>query len=158
MELYKLTDAYQRLLDMAEDTDSDFTDALADLSDSIENKVESIAKLVKTLESKENAYKSEKDRFAEKQKVVANKIKRLKEYVQESMDQVGAKKIEGELFTVAIQKSPVSLKIEDERYIPEGYWVPQEPKLNKKELLEDLKQGTEVMGVELTQGEHLRIR
>lgn len=158
MKLYELTDAYQRLLDLADDTDSDFTDALADLSDDIEFKVESIAKLVKTLESKESAYKAEKDRFAEKEKVVANKIKRLKEYVQESMDQVGAKKIEGELFTVAIQKSPVSLKIEDERYIPEGYWVPQEPKLNKKELLEDLKQGTEVVGVELTQGEHLRIR
>lgn len=87
-----------------------------------------------------------------------NKIKRMKESMQEAMVTANERKVQGKRFSFNVQKSPTTLKIDDESYIPEGYWEPQPPKLNRRELLDDLKQGAEVMGVELTQGEHLRIR
>jgi hypothetical protein len=41
----------------------------------------------------------------------------------------------------------------DEAAVPSIYWEPQEPRLNRQGLLADLKQGSEVTGVALTNPE-----
>lgn len=102
--------------------------------------------------------KKEEKRLADRRKSMENKIKRMKLNMQESMVTTGNRKVKGNRFSFNIQKNPMSLEVTDTKYIPDGYWIPQEPKLNNKELLEDLKQGEEIPGVEITQGEHLRIR
>lgn len=158
MNLYELSIAYQNLINLAEETEADFSTALADLNDSIETKVENIAKVINSLEAQSEAFRNEEKRLADRRRSIEGNIKRLKDYTEESMLSVGKKRIKGELFTVAIQKNPPSLKINDDKWIPEGYWVQQEPKLNRKELLQDLRNGEEVHGVEIVQGESLRIR
>ncbi|MFQ9546240.1 MAG: siphovirus Gp157 family protein, partial [Clostridium sp.] len=47
---------------------------------------------------------------------------------------------------------------EDEKLIPEEYWIEQAPVLDKKTLLAALKAGEEIPGVSIKQTESLRIR
>ena len=68
------------------------------------------------------------------------------------------KRIKSELFTFNIQNNPPSLNVEDEMNIPFEYYIPQQPKLDKKELLNAIKNGLEIEGVSIKQGESLRIR
>ena len=158
MKLYEIPTLYQQLLDMAEDTEVDFSEALDSLEDAFEEKAENIVKIMRTLEAKEKAYKDEVDRLNTQRKTLNNRLQALKDYLQENMNVMGKKKVESGLFTVAIQKSPPTLKIDDDKYIPDGYWIPQPPKLDRKELLQDMKLGEEIEGVEIVQGEHVRIR
>ena len=158
MKLYEIPTLYQQLLDMAEEQDIDFSEALDSLEDAFEEKAENIVKIMRTLEAKEKAYKDEVDRLNAQRKMLNNRVQALKDYLQENMNVMGKKKVESGLFTVAIQKSPPTLKIDDDKYIPDGYWIPQPPKLDRKELLQDIKLGEEIEGVEIVQGEHVRIR
>ncbi|UNM90650.1 siphovirus Gp157 family protein (plasmid) [Vagococcus sp. CY52-2] len=87
-----------------------------------------------------------------------NNIKRIKERLQYDLENNELDKIEGKTFKVSVQNNPVSVKIVDEKMIPKGYFVEQEPKLNKKELLEDMKRGEEIFGAELQQTRSIRIR
>ena len=158
MKLYEIPTLYQQLLDMAEEQDIDFSEALDSLEDAFEEKAENIVKIMRTLEAKEKAYKDEVDRLNAQRKTLNNRVQTLKDYLQENMNVMGKKKVESGLFTVAIQKSPPTLKIDDDKYIPDGYWIPQPPKLDRKELLQDMKLGEVIEGVEIVQGEHVRIR
>ena len=73
------------------------------------------------------------------------------------MEMQGRKKVKTELFSFNIQKNTPSLEIRDEKNIDDSYYV-IERKLNKRELLNDIKEGLIVDGVELKQSESLRIR
>lgn len=157
MNLYELTGNYQNVLNLISEGE-DLGDTLESLNDAIEDKVENIAKVIKSLDAEIAGYKTEETRLYNRRKSIERNISRLKEYTQHSMEITGKKKIKGQLFTVAIQNNPQSLKVIDEALIPSGFYEPQEPKLNRRELLEELKLGHEVEGVEIQQTQSLRIR
>lgn len=158
MRLYDLSQNYRQVLDLIEEGDERFLDTLESIDEAIEDKVENYGKLIKSVEAGIEGLKAEEKRLAERRKFMENSVKRMKENVEQSMISTGKKKIKGPLFTFTIQKNPPSVEVIEERHIPQGFWIPQEPKLNKKELLEELKLGHEVPGVELKQSESLRIR
>ena len=158
MRLYDLTNNYRQVLDLIEEGDEHFLDTLESIDEAIEDKVENYGKVIKSVEAGIEGLKGEVKRLTERIRFMENSTKRMKKNVEESMIQTGKKKIKGQLFTFAIQKNPPSVEVLDERWIPDGFWVPQEPKLNKKEIMEELKLGHEVPGVELKQTESLRIR
>jgi len=66
-----------------------------------------------------------------------------------AMEEADLDKILEPDFTVSIRAAPPSIVITNEPVIPEEFWQPQPPKLDKRRLLETLKSGTAVMGVEL---------
>lgn len=158
--LYELTDKFKFIQSLIEEgaDESVFNEALENIQVDLANKLEGYAMVIKNIESDVEGYKAEEKRLSTRRKAMENKIKRMKESMQEAMVTANERKVQGKRFSFNVQKSPTTLKIDDESYIPEGYWEPQPPKLNRRELLDDLKQGAEVIGVELTQGEHLRIR
>lgn len=158
MRLYDLSQNYRQVLEMIEDGNEHFLDTLESLDEAIEDKVENYGKVIKSVEAGIEGLKAEEKRLSERRKFMENSVKRMKQNVEESMIQTGKKKIKGPLFTFAIQKNPPSVEVIEKRHIPQGFWIPQEPKLNRKELLEELKLGHEVPGVELKQTEGLRIR
>lgn len=158
MRLYDLTNNYRQVLDLIEEGDERFLDTLESVDEAIEDKVENYGKVIKSVEAGIEGLKAEEKRLAERRKFMENSVKRMKENVEQSMISTGKTKIKGPLFTFSIQKNPPSVEVIEERHIPQGFWIPQEPKLNKKELLEELKLGHEVPGVELKQSESLRIR
>ena len=157
--LYELSTNYQNILEIAEMLDEDqLKEALAGLDDEIENKADGYAKVIKELEAQENAIKDEIKRLTERKSAIGNNVKRMKESLQDQMLLMNKRKIKTPFFSFNIQNNPPSLSILDESHIPKRFYEEQDPKLNKRELLKALKDGEELEGVEIKQGESLRIR
>ncbi len=68
----------------------------------------------------------------------------------EAMSEVGLKKLEQPDFTASIRSGVPALVVVAEDVIPDGYWVPQPPKLDRQSLLAQLKRGNEIPGVQLS--------
>lgn len=158
--LYELEDSLKLIQSMIEDgaDESIFDEALENIKLDLADKLEGYAMVIKNIESDVEGYKAEERRLSTRRKSMENKIKRMKVDMQEAMVMANERKVQGKRFSFNVQKSRRVLKVNDDKYIPEGYWVQQPPELNRKELLEDLIQGDEIEGCEITQGEHLVIR
>lgn len=160
-KLYDLTQQYQQIKDLIDEHETDspaLIDTLESIDGAIEDKLENIAKLIRTLEAESEAFKKEELRFQTKRKVRENNTKRLKAYAQEALEATGKRKIEGGTFTLALQKNPPSVLISDDKLIPAHYLIEQEPTIDKKSILEDLKNEIHVDGAELKRGQSLRIK
>ncbi|UNM90587.1 siphovirus Gp157 family protein [Vagococcus sp. CY52-2] len=157
--LYELTSNYKYVLDLADELDEQtLKDTLDSIKEPLEEKVDNTARLIKAMENDVKAFKEEETRIKQRRQAIENNIKRIKERLQYDLENNELDKIEGKTFKVSVQNNPVSVKIVDEKMIPKGYFVEQEPKLNKKELLEDMKRGEEIFGAELQQTRSIRIR
>ena len=161
MNLYELTENYRNLQELLDNPEIDqeiITNALDEVGEQLEEKAENIAKLIKTLEVEVNGYKTEEKRLADRRKTLENRITGLKSYIDAAMKATGKKKFKGQLFSFNIQKNPPSVNITDSTLIPKEYYIEQEPVLDKKTVLAELKNGVIVPGAELKQTESLRIR
>lgn len=156
MRLYELTEIYNNLLDL-DLNDDDLKSALSNIDDEIEIKANNIAKVLRDFDADIEALKSEEERLAKKRKVIENRQKQLKEYLQNTMLVLDKRKFKTTLFSFNIQKNAPSLKIIDESKIPEDYYK-IEKKLNKTDLKEAVKNGLFKEAAELVQTESLRIR
>lgn len=162
--LYELSHEYrqaEQLLNQAEDEiELKYAmDLLTELEVALEEKVENTAKLIKTFEAEAEKFKTEAKRLSDKAASYSKKAKGLKEWIHDSFYQNGIERIDGELFTVALQNNPVSLDIESVDNIPKEYLIEQEPRVDKRALLKDIKDhGVYVEGVGLKQDKHVRIR
>ena len=164
MTLYELTAEYMQLLEIAEDPDTDvqvLLDTMEGVSGEIEEKADGYAKVMKELEAEEQKIKNEVDRLNVRRLSLSNNIRAMKLRLQESMKLTGKTKFKTDLFSFGIQKNPPSVVI-DEQYLenlPQEYLIPQEPKVDKTKIKEDLKAGKDLTGIaHLEQGESLRIR
>ena len=157
--LYELTSKYKYVLDLADELDEQtLKDTLDSIKEPLEEKVDNTAKLIKAMENDVKAFKEEETRVKQRRQTIESNIKRIKERLQYDLESNELDKIEGKTFKVSVQNNPVSVKIVDEKMIPKGYFIEQEPKLNKKELLDDMKRGEEIFGAELQQTRSIRIR
>ena len=100
-------------------------------------------------------------RLQDYKKAVTNRIDRYKEYVKENMQVLGIDKIETELGTISIAKSPISVDIIDEDKIPAEYkTIVQTIKVDKKAIADNFKSTGELIeGVRInTENKSLRIK
>lgn len=160
MNLFELTENYVKFFTMLEEAD-EITEELEEMADNlnveIEEKCDNYGKMIRNLEADVEAFKNQEKIFNEKRKSAENKVKWLKQNLQASMELQGRKKVKTDLFNFNIQKNAPSLEITDENNIDDSYYR-IERILNKRELLNDIKEGLIVDGVELKQTESLRIR
>lgn len=145
MNLYELTSKYQALLDYAQSvdmTDEDqaetFRETIESLDGAIEEKAEGYSIVIKELEVTEKKLAEEIKRLQARKKSVSNNIERMKNTLQQELEKIDKRKVTTDKFTVYIRNNPPSLIVEDEKEIPEAYWEPRAPKLNTKQLKEDL--------------------
>lgn len=157
MNLYTLTQNYLQVLEMAE-AGEDLTDTLESLEDAIEVKVENTAKVIKQLEANAEMLANEAKRLSERKSAIENNVRNLKSYLQDQLERCGKTKVKGEIFTVAIQNNPQSVEVVDETKIPLEFFIEQAPELDKKTLLQHLKNAEQIPGAELRQSQSLRIR
>jgi hypothetical protein len=160
MKLYELTGQFNALWNMVSD-EADLQmieDTLQSIEGDIEEKVDNIAKLIKSIEVDETAIKTEEERLYNRRKALENRRENIKVYLEQQLMQAGIDKVKGTVFTVSVQNNPPSLRIADEMMLPNGYYVPQPPKVDRKRLLDDVKQGAVIEGVELQQTKSIRIR
>ena len=72
---------------------------------------------------------------------------------KEVMIDLDIKKLQAPDFTASIRAGMPALTVLDDAAVPSIYWQPQDPRLNRQELLSDLKQGTAVAGATLSNSE-----
>lgn len=159
--LYELTATYEGLMDCLYDEDWDpetLVDTLDGIEGEIEEKAENYAKIMKQMELDIAGYDAEEKRMAAKRRALENRKERLKNALYEAMKAVGRPKFKTALFSFGIQNNPPSLAIADRATVPEKYLIPQDPKIDKKAIIAELKAGTVIEGMRLVQGESLKIR
>jgi hypothetical protein len=77
----------------------------------------------------------------------ANKKRQL---ALEAMTEVGLAKLEHPDFTASTRAGSPALIVVAEGSIPNSYWLPQPPKLDRQSLLKELKQGSHIPGTQLS--------
>ncbi|GIN74000.1 hypothetical protein J14TS2_44750 [Bacillus sp. J14TS2] len=158
MNLYELSNSYQQIQSMIEDGQEGLEDTLESINDAIEEKAVGYAKVIRNLEGQANTIMEEEKRLADRRKHLERNIKRLKDFLEASMINNNLRKIKTELFSFNIQKHPPGLEVLDDKQIPEDFLIPQDPKLDRKTIIQELRSGKEIPGVQIKQGESLRIR
>ena len=73
-----------------------------------------------------------------------------RELALHAMSEVGLVKLEQPDFTASTRAGSHALIVVSEQAIPETYWLPQPPKLDRQGLLGELKRGLEVPGAEMS--------
>lgn len=156
--LYELTNAAYALQVMMENGEIDgdtYKDTLEAMGG--DEKIENVCKVIRNLEADAAAFKAEKDRLAERQKAAENGVKRLKQSLLDYLIATDTKKRTAGLFTVSVGTSK-AVNITNEDALPERYFVPQPPKVDRTMLGNDLKSEIHIEGAELVENPFLRIR
>lgn len=68
----------------------------------------------------------------------------------EAMTEVGLSKLEQPDFTASARAGSPALVVIAEDKIPEPYWLPQPPKLDRQAMLGELKRGLEIPGAQMS--------
>ncbi|MGJ6720778.1 siphovirus Gp157 family protein, partial [Listeria monocytogenes] len=104
MKLYELTQAYNQVLEMAEDLDTEtLQDTLDSIREPIKEKAENIIKMVKSMDAEADGLAKEAERLTKRKKALEAKAKNMKEYLESEMLKVDIRKIKSPLFTISIQ-------------------------------------------------------
>lgn len=162
-KLYEIKNEFNELLLMADEQGlslDDIKDTMDGIEFEFEEKADSTAKMIKTLIADADSVKAEKDRLAKRETALRNSADNLKKYLETMMLEVKKKKFKTTLFSFNIQKNPKTVKVEVEELLLKKYLIKQPDKVNRKQLLDDLKAGVleENENMRLVQTESLRIR
>ena len=165
MTLYELTGEMLQLQSILEEEDNPeyiriALDTMEGLEGEIEAKADGYARIIRNLTADVEGLKVEIERLNNRKRTIENNISSLKNRLEDSMIQIGKEKFKTELFSFNIQANPpaVVLDTEDINRIPAQY-VGHEPKLDKKQMLADLKAGADLSGIaHLEQSRSLRIK
>lgn len=125
-------------------------------------KIEAVALWVKNLVSDAEAYKKEKDAFAERQKSAEDKAKRLKIWIGQALN---GEKMTTDKVAISFRKSE-SVEIQDENEFVcmatneglEHLLSYKEPTPNKPEIKAAIKNGAKIAGAELVQKQNITIK
>ena len=82
-----------------------------------------------------------------------DRASKRRQIAKDVMVDLDLKKIAAADFTASIRPGTPALMVIDEAAVPSIYWEPREPRLNRQELANDLKQGAEIDGVALSNPE-----
>ena len=159
--LYELTEDYKQLLDMMEDPDISeeaILNTLEFVDEEIEDKLDGYGRVIRTIEFNAENKKKEAERLLERAKSEKNRAESLKKRIEGAMLAMDKPKVKTLLFSYNIQNNAPSLDIETEQFIPEDYYIKQEPKLDRRCLLDAIKKGIEIQGVSIKQTASLRMR
>lgn len=163
--IYDLDDKYFSLWDSISSLDEEDDEKINGLFQEIEqneegyqHKMDSYVAIIRMLESYVDAEKAEEKRLHQRRQGFEKKIKWMKDNMKASLERRGERKVKTAFNTINIRKNPLSLNVMDTSHIPKEYFTPQEPKLNKRDLLNYIKEtGETFAGVELVQSESLQI-
>lgn len=161
LSLYEITSAFPALMENEEITEENKKKIEDELVVLLQQKSQNIIGYTKNIELTINAMKEEEKRIADNRKALENKMAKFKEYVKECMENNGFSKIETELGTLSIAKSPASVEIINEDEVPSEF--KQEivtVKIDKTKIKNNFKETGEIpAGVNIvTTNTNLRIK
>ena len=151
--LYEIQDEILNCIDMETGEIIDI-DKFDNLRLERDTKIENIGLWIKNLRSEAEAYKTEKDSFAERQKRAENKAESLKRYLSSVLE---GKKFSTSRLDISFRKST---RVEiDESQLPANFL--QEVvsyKIDKSDIGKKLKAGETIKGAELVESQNIQIK
>ena len=128
---------------------------LDDLQMAREQKCENIALLIKNKEAEKTAVAEQEKVFTNRKKSLGNEIDRLKNYLGYALQ---GEKFSTPKVAVSFRKSE-SVLIKNENLIPDEYCeFTTTRKPNKKTIKDALKEGEEIIGVELVEKQNVNVK
>lgn len=142
---------FQRMIEEGEDElpPEAIADTFEAMEGEIEEKLKDAAAVVKNIESDIDGMKKAEKAIQARRKYAERQIERLRDLIDSTMRFREIEKITDPRFALGFRKCPASVMVDNEDEIPETYWIPQDPTLDKKLALEQLKEGHEVPGLRL---------
>ncbi|UXR53540.1 siphovirus Gp157 family protein [Staphylococcus simulans] len=158
--LYNLSEGYKEVLDKMDEGYSfeDIKDTLDAIKADMDTKVDNIIGLKRSAEGDVEIIDKEIKRLQTLKKQKLNLADKLKVYLQDMLEVQELTNYRTSKNYVFKKRNAPSKSVTDEKLIPKEYWVSQAPKLNAKQLTDDLKAGKEVPGAELKVTESLVIK
>ncbi|OFV05150.1 siphovirus superfamily [Staphylococcus sp. HMSC12H08] len=158
--LYNLSEGYKEVLDKMDEGYSfeDIKDTLDAIKADMDTKVDNIIGLKRSAEGDVEIINKEIKRLQTLKKQKLNLADKLKGYLQDMLEVQELDNYRTSKNYVFKKRNAPSKSVTDERLIPDEYWLSQAPKLNAKQLTDDLKAGKEVPGAELKVTESLVIK
>lgn len=164
LKLYEITDGFMKLLDEKEVedlTEEEQNNIKDQLTIALQKKSNNIIAYYQDQNTLLNGIDEQIKRLQDYKKMIKNKLDRYKEYVKANMELLGIDKIQTELGTLSIAKSPISVEIVNQLLIPSEYKeVVSEIKVDKKKIADNFKETGEIIdGVKIiTNNTNLRIK
>lgn len=161
LSLYEITGEFPKLMAQEEMSEEDKNKVEEELTTLLQKKSNAVIAYSKNIELTIKAMKEEESRISTNRKGLENRLEQFKKYVKECMEGNGINKIETDLGTLSIAKSPISVEIVNEENVPDEYKeVIFTTKVDKKKIAEAFKSTGELIeGVEIhTDNTNLRIK
>lgn len=162
LKLYQITNGFMEVNNIDNDlTEEEKSEINKELCEALQTKSTNIIGYYKNENALLDGIKAEIERLRNYKAIVEGRIDRYKEYVKSNMQILGINKIETELGTISIAKSPVKIEIIDEDKVPDEFkTIVQEVKVDKKSILNNFKETGEIPdGVDIqTENKSLRIK
>lgn len=143
--LYQITSSFPALMENEEIT-QDIKDQIEEeLIQLLENKSKNIIGYIRNTDLTIEAMKQEEKRIAEIRKSLEKKQENFKSYVKECMYKNNISKVETEIGTITLAKSPISVEIIDEDEVPNEFkTIVTEVKIDKKAIADTFKSTGEI--------------
>lgn len=139
----------------AEDPEID-DQTLADTVEGVSNLPEILALILRGALTDEALADGLKARISEMQQRLErlrDRAAKRRQIVKDTMVELELKKLTAPDFTASIRQGVPGLVVLDETAVPSLYWEPRQPRLDRQGLLLDLKLGTKIAGVSLSDPE-----
>ena len=136
----------QRLLDDYPGIDPD---TLGDSLEGITNLHEMIAVVIRSAlvdEALQIGLRTRLEKMRQRLARLAERGLKKRQLALEAMNEAGLKKLEQPDFTASARLGAPPLVVTSEQAIPEAYWLPQPPKLDRQTLTSDLRHADQVPG------------
>ena len=128
-------------------------ETLADTLEGITNLHEMIATVIRSAlvdEALSSGLRGRMDEMKERLSRLEVRANKKRELALHALSESGLIKLEQPDFTASTRAGSPALIVVSEQIIPEAYWLPQPPKLNRQVLLGELKRGASIPGAELS--------
>ena len=124
-------------------------DTLRDSLEGITNLHEMIAAIIRSAladEALQVGLRTRIEDMRQRLSRLAERGSKKRQLALEAMNEAGLKKLEQPDFTASARLGAPPLVVTSEQAIPEEYWLPQPPKLDRQTLTSDLRRGDQVTG------------
>ncbi len=131
--------------DIDEETLADTLEGLTNLNEMLGAVVRSHLDDMSIVDALKSRVVDMQDRFSR----ISKRAEKKRELVTSVMEQADLKKLTEADFTVSLRSTSAPLVVTEEGSVPEPYWRPQAPKLDRQGLIAALKSGEQISGAVL---------
>jgi hypothetical protein len=164
MNLFEIAAGYRSMAERLADLDLDdqtIADTLEAEGGELVTKGTNVAFVCRNLEATAAAIKEAEAQMAARRKALESRAARLRKHLLDGMRLANIQRIDSPHFSITIKKNPPSVDVFEPGLVPKEYMTdppPPPPQIDKDLIKKAIKDGFEVPGCRLTQGERVDIR